>query len=68
MAQLRQLITEYCILPIGSAHIKANLKPETQVTTATTALIHTDYYALQQVVVVAIVKAARVPARLVHLQ
>lgn len=33
MAQLRQLITEYCILPIGSSHVKANLKPEAQIKT-----------------------------------
>ncbi|KAG5185735.1 hypothetical protein JKP88DRAFT_257381 [Tribonema minus] len=31
MAQLRQLITEYCILPIGSASIRSSLKPENQI-------------------------------------
>ncbi|CAN0258915.1 unnamed protein product, partial [Scytosiphon promiscuus] len=28
MAQLRQLVTEFCILPVGSKQLKASLKPE----------------------------------------
>ncbi|CAM9258073.1 unnamed protein product, partial [Phaeothamnion confervicola] len=31
MAQLRQLVTEYCILPVGSRALKESIKPEHQI-------------------------------------